>query len=66
MSNEIIEAYIPFEVCHPEKIHMEFSGTHISGIFLLLFVWWVVYETRLRFQLGIWVTEYKRTCGFPY
>ena len=46
MSNEIIEAYIPSEVGHPEKIHMEFSGAHISDIFLLLFVWWVVYETR--------------------
>ena len=46
MSNEIIEAYIPFEVYHPEKIHMEFSGVHISGIFLLIFVWWEMYETR--------------------
>ena len=46
MSNEIIEAYIPFEVGRPEKIHMEYFGAHISGIFLLLFVWWEMYETR--------------------
>jgi len=25
MSNEIIEAYIPFEVGRPEKIHMELN-----------------------------------------
>jgi hypothetical protein len=51
-SNQIISGVcIPFEVCRPKIIHMKLFGSHISGIFLLLFVWWEIETGHMRFQL---------------
>ena len=51
-SNQIIsEAYIPSVIYDPKIIHMELFGSHISGIFLLLFAEWEIETGSMQFQL---------------
>ena len=42
---------IPSVIYHPKIIHMELFGSHISGIFLLLFVGWEIETGLMQFQL---------------
>jgi hypothetical protein len=47
------EVYIPSVIHHLKIAHKEFFDLRISGIYLLLVVWWVIETVLWKFQLDI-------------